>query len=73
MKISEAKYRANKKWNSANYERIPFDVPKGIRDLVNAHCAELGVSKNQFLMTLIEREIPAVAREMEARRSEKEN
>ena len=73
MKISDAQYRAAKKWNAANYDKIIITVPKGIRDLITQHCASVGISKNQFILNLMEREIPAVAREMEARRSEKEN
>lgn len=73
MKISDARYKANRKWNKANYDLIGFNVPKGIRDLIENHCTTLGVSKSQFLLSLVEREIPEVAREMEARRSEKES
>ncbi|MCR5453190.1 MAG: hypothetical protein K6F00_11240 [Lachnospiraceae bacterium] len=72
MKISEAKYKANKKWNAANYEQISLMLPKGTRDIINRHCEALGISKNQYILALLEREIPELAREMEARRSEKD-
>ena len=72
MKISDAQYKATKKWNAANYDKISLIVPKGIRDLVNKHCEDLGISKNKYILDLLEREIPGVAKEMEARREEME-
>ena len=43
MPMSEAKKRANKKWNDANvkdlYDRINFVVKKGQRDIIKEHAA----------------------------------
>lgn len=67
---SKAQIRATTKWDAAHYDQVAIKLPKGIRDLVNEHCTTLGVSKNRFILELLEREIPEVAREMENRRSE---
>lgn len=72
MKVSEAQMRATTKWNTAHYDQVMIRLPKGVREMVNEHCATLGVSKNRFILELLEREIPEVAREMEVRRSEQE-
>lgn len=69
---SKAQIKATNKWDGEHYDKIFLTVPKGIRNLVNEHCAALGVSKNRFILELLEREIPEVAREMEVRRSEQE-
>lgn len=69
---SKAQIKATNKWDAEHYDKILLTVPKGIRNLVNEHCATLGVSKNRFILELLEREIPEVAKEMEVRRSEQE-
>ena len=53
MPISEARKKANKKWNDANiatrYDRVPLILPKGCKAELQAHAAERGESLNGFV------------------------
>jgi len=53
MPISEAKKRANKKWNEANmnklYDRGNVLFPKGKKEEIQAHAADMGESLNAFV------------------------
>lgn len=40
-------------FNKQNYERVPFDVPKGKRDELKALAKQEGVSVNELLKTAI--------------------
>lgn len=55
--ISEARKRANKKWNDANmkemYDRIQLVVPKGQREIIKDRAAALGLSVNQYILGLV--------------------
>ena len=55
--LSEARKRANKKWNDANlsvkYDRIQIVVPKGRKATVEALAAERGESVNGFVNGLL--------------------
>lgn len=53
MAVSEAKKRANRKWNEANYKRINLAVPIAEYEVIDKHCEEKGVSKNKFIMDII--------------------
>lgn len=53
MSISEARYRANKKYNAKTYERVAFDVKKGERELLKAYADEQGMSLNNFVGSCI--------------------
>lgn len=46
--VSEAKKKANVKWNKANYDKITLNLPKGIKAIIeqnsnsiNSFCAPL--------------------------------
>ena len=54
MKISEARYRANQKWNSENLERIGIQVRKGRKTVIQTHAAERGESLNGFVNRAID-------------------
>lgn len=58
MPISEAKKRANKKWNDANikelYDRINFVVKKGQREVIKEHAASMGESMSEFIVRAIQ-------------------
>jgi len=64
--ISEAKKRANKKWNDANmkerYDRIQLVVQKGRKAIIQAYAEARGESLNGFVNRAIdeamERETP---------------
>ncbi len=53
MAISEARYRANKKYNEKTYERVAFDVKKGERDMLKAYAERQGMSLNNFVGSCI--------------------
>ena len=57
MAMTEAKRRANKKWNDANmttkYDRISVLVPKGRKQAVEAHAREHGESVNGLVNALL--------------------
>jgi predicted HicB family RNase H-like nuclease len=58
MAISEAKKRANKKWNDENlkklYDRIALTVPKGKKESIKAHAELQGESLNGFINRAID-------------------
>ena len=56
--VSEAKKRANKKWDKANYERLQTTVPKGFKEAIEEARKRDGYpSKRAWLIDLIERAI----------------
>lgn len=61
MPMSEAKKKANKKWNDANlkerYDRIQIVVPKGRKDLLKDYAEKQGESLNSFINRAIETQI----------------
>lgn len=61
MPISEAKKKANKKWNDTNmkerYDRIQLVVLKGQREIIKAHAEKQGESVNAFIGRAIEETI----------------
>ena len=57
MKISEARYKANKKWNAANYEQLGISLPKGRKEAIKAQAAARGESLNSFVIKAIDERI----------------
>lgn len=61
MAMSEAKKRANKKWNEENmkerYDRIQLVVPKGKKDVIQSAAQASGESVNAFINRLIDAEL----------------
>ncbi len=59
--LSEAKKRANKKWNDTNlkerYDRIQLVIPKGRKQTVDAFAKARGESVNGLINLLLRREI----------------
>lgn len=57
MPMSEAKRRANKKWNDENlkdrYDRIQIVVPKGSKADIQAAAAEAGESVNAYIWNAV--------------------
>ena len=57
MPISEARKRANKKWNDAHmkerYDRVQIVLPAGRKQAVEARAAEGGESVNGFVNRLL--------------------
>ena len=56
--MSEAKRKANKKWNDENlskrYDRIQLVVPKGKKDKIKAFAENNGESLNGFVNRIID-------------------
>lgn len=55
--LSDARKRANKKWNDENqvkrYDRIQLVVPKGRKDDIDRYAKERGESVNGLMNTLL--------------------
>lgn len=56
-KYSEAQNRATQKYIRNNYEQIAVRVKKGDRDRYREHAEGKGISLNQLIIDLLEREI----------------
>lgn len=57
MAVSEAKKKANAKWNAENLEKIQFYAPKGFNQMINDRAKELGMSKAGYLKYAVRQEI----------------
>ncbi len=61
MPLSEARKRANKKWNDENmktkYDRIQIVVPKGKKPILQEHAINEGESLNGFVNRAIDETI----------------
>lgn len=59
MPLSEAKRRANKKWNDENmkdrYDRIQLVVPKGEKETIQGAAQEQGQSVNAYIYEAVRR------------------
>lgn len=53
LKISEARYNANRRYNQKAYERVGFDVKKGERDRLKLYCLRHGTSLNGFVTAAV--------------------
>lgn len=55
--LSEARKKANAKWNAKAYDRINIAVPKGYKDRINAIAEQHGQSLNSFIKDAIRAKI----------------
>ena len=46
--VSEAKKKANKKWQDANCKRIQLVIPNDEAEIIENYCSEKKISKNGF-------------------------
>ena len=53
MAISEARHRANEKWNAKAYDEIKVRVPKGDKEKIQAFAQANGETVNGFINRLI--------------------
>lgn len=53
MAISEARHRANEKWNAKAYDEIKVRVPKGDKEKIQAFSQANGETVNGFINRLI--------------------
>lgn len=56
-KISEARRRANEKYNAKAYDEIKTRVPKGRKAELQAHAEQQGESLNGFIVRAIDETI----------------
>lgn len=49
MALSEARKRANAKYNAKAYDRVEMKVPKGEKDIIKAHAEQYDGSLNKFM------------------------
>ena len=54
MAMSEARKKANEKYNAKAYDQIKIIVKKGKRDLIKTHAKNCGMSLNGYINKLIE-------------------
>lgn len=57
MAISEARQRANAKYNKKAYDRLEMKVPKGKKAEILSHAEKQGESLNKFLNRAVENQI----------------
>ncbi len=53
MPVSEAKKKANRKWNKKNYEQLSVVVPIGEREKIKERASQLGLSVNAYVRLLL--------------------
>ena len=53
MKISEARHRANEKYNAKAYDEIKLRVPKGQKEIIQAAAQQAGESVNAYVAEAI--------------------
>ena len=53
MPISEARKRANKKYNDIHTDQIRFDAPRGFKERVQQAAQAAGVSTSQYMRQAI--------------------
>ena len=56
-KISEARRRANEKYNAKAYDEMKVRVPKGRKAELQAHAEEQGESLNGFIVRAVDETI----------------
>ena len=52
--MGTARTRANNKWNAKAYDRINLTVPKGKKEVIQAHAETKGESVNGFINRVID-------------------
>lgn len=57
MAISDARRRANEKWQKEKAEDVKFRVPKGKKAFIQAHAQQRGESVNAFLNRAVDETI----------------
>ena len=64
MPISEARQRANHKWNEKNLDRIHVVVRAGEREQIRAAAEAAGESLNHYIVTATKERMKAEGREI---------
>lgn len=56
-KNSEARIKANNRYNAKAYDRVNIAIPKGHKEVIQAHADALGKSVNGYVVEAIEEKI----------------
>lgn len=56
-KNSRAKIEANNRYSAKNYDRISLLIPKGQKDIIDAHAQKKGESRNAYVIRAINTQI----------------
>ena len=54
MSTSDAQLKANRKYLKEKLDHISFRVPKGQREIIQAHAERMGESMNAFITRAVE-------------------
>ena len=54
MAVSKAQQRAVNKYMKSNYDRVNLVMPKGKKDIIQAHAAQQGESVNAYINRAID-------------------
>lgn len=54
MTVSKAQQKAVNKYVRENYDRINVNMPKGKKEKIQAHAANLGISVNAYINAAID-------------------
>ena len=65
QKYTEARKEGNRKWDTANLDRVSVAMPKGKKDIIKAHAEAHSESVNGFINRAIDE---AIERDESARR-----
>lgn len=57
MAVSDSRLKANKKYITGKLDEIKFRVPKGQREIIQAHAAAQGESTNAFIFRAIQEQM----------------
>ena len=57
QKYTEARKEGNRKWDTANLDRVSVDMPKGKKDIIKAHAEARSESVNGFINRAIDEAI----------------
>ena len=54
QKYTDARKEGNRKWDTANLDRVSIAMPKGKKDDIKAAAAAVGESMNQYIINAVE-------------------
>lgn len=54
QKYTDARKEGNRKWDTANLDRVSIAMPKGKKDDIKAAASAVGESMNQYIINAVE-------------------
>ena len=57
MAVSKAQQKAVGKYEKENYDKVLLRLQKGSRDKIKAHAQQKGMSRNAYIVDLIEKDM----------------